>query len=138
MKQVTKLLINEYKIKQLGYDFMGYRLQKGDIYTFHHLIIPRRDGGKMVKENGVILCGETSHPYLHLIEAKDYDLYKYITIEMLDMNLKGYLDLKNIMNINRLLLQFEEAYGEVKSSKGKLLIKELYRERMLNTPPTFK
>ena len=134
MKQVTKLMINEFKIKQLNYDFMGYRLQKGDIYTFHHLIIPRRNGGKMVRENGAILCGNTSHSYLHLIEAKDYDIYKYITIEMLDMNLKGYLDLKNIININRLLLYFEKEYGEVRGSKGKLLIKETYRERIL-TPP---
>ena len=134
MKQVTKLMINEFKIKQLGYDFMGYRLQKGDIYTFHHLIIPRRNGGKTVRENGAILCGNTSHSYLHLIEAKDYDIYKYITIEMLDMNLKGYLDLKNIININRLLLYFEKEYGEVRGSKGKLLIKETYRERILTRP----
>jgi len=31
MKDVTKLMINEFKIKELGYDFMGYELQKSDI-----------------------------------------------------------------------------------------------------------
>jgi hypothetical protein len=134
MKQVTKLMIREYKIKELGYDFMGYRLNKGDIYTFHHLIIPRRDGGKTVRENGAVLCGNTSHQYLHLIEAKSNNIYKYITAEMLDMNIKGYLDLKNLMNINELLLYFEDEYGEARGSKGKLLIKEPYRERMLIPP----
>ena len=38
MKEVTKLMINEFKIKQLGYDFMGYTLQKNDIYTFSRRI----------------------------------------------------------------------------------------------------
>lgn len=28
MKEVTKLLINDFKIKQLNYDFMGYSLQR--------------------------------------------------------------------------------------------------------------
>lgn len=26
MREVTKLMINEFKIKKLGYDFMGYSL----------------------------------------------------------------------------------------------------------------
>ena len=86
MNQVTALMIREFKIKQLGYDFMAYSLQKDDIYTYHHLIIPNRDGGKVTRENGAILCGKTSHPYLHLIEAKDYELFQAITLKMIEEN----------------------------------------------------
>ena len=45
MKQVTKLMIRDYKIKELGCDFMGFHLNKDDMATFHHLIIPNRNGG---------------------------------------------------------------------------------------------
>lgn len=89
MKQVTKLMIKEFKIKQIGYDFMGYSLQKNDIYTFHHLIIPNRNNGPVARWNGSILCGETSHQYLHLIETKDLEIFNYITSEMIDINIKG-------------------------------------------------
>lgn len=130
MHQVTKLMIREFKIKELGFDFMGYKLQKGDIYTFHHLIIPEREGGKQIRENGAILCGKTSHAYLHLIEAKNINLFCYITSEMIDMNIKGYLDVNNILNINELLNQFEKEHGEEKGKKGKLLIKEEYKKRV--------
>lgn len=130
MKEVTKLMINEFKIKQLGYDFMGYRLQQGDIYTFHHLIVPNREGGPYARWNGAILCGQTSHPYLHLIEAKDYEIFTYLTSEMIDMNIKGYLDIDNLKNISELLKQFEKEHINDRRSKGKALIKEDYLRRV--------
>lgn len=129
MKEITRLMINEYKIKQLGYDFMGYCLQKKDIYTFHHLIIPNRKGGKMEKWNGAILCGQTSHPYLHLIECKEPDMFYFITSEMIDMNIKGYLDIDNLRRIHNLLDTFEREYSGKRTSKGKILIKEEYTKR---------
>lgn len=130
MREVTKLMINEFKIKQLGYDFMGYSLQKGDIYTFHHLIIPNRYGGPYARWNGAILCGRTSHPYLHLIEAKDYDMFCYLTSEMIDMNIKGFLDIKNLRNIDDVLTRFEREYSGARTRKGKVLIKEEYTRRI--------
>ena len=132
MKEITKLMIREYKIKELGFDFMGYKLQKDDIYTFHHLIIPYRDGGKEKRENGAILCGRTSHPYLHLIEAKENKYFCYITSEMIDMNIKGYLDPFNIERINDILNEFEYKHKEDRTRKGKILIKEEYKNRILN------
>ena len=129
MKRITKLMINEFKIKKLGYDFMGYSLQKNDIYTFHHLIIPRRNGGKMERCNGSVLCGETSHPYLHLIEAKDLDMFCGITSEMIDMNIKGYLDIENLRYIDDILCQFEKEHCSDRGKKGKLLIREEYTRR---------
>ena len=131
MKEVTKLMIREFKIKELGFDFMGYALQKNDIYTFHHLIIPNREGGKIERANGAILCGKTSHQYLHLIEYKDYDMFCYLTSEMIDINIKGYLDGYNLKNINALLEQFEREHSGDRTSKGKILIKEEYTQRLL-------
>lgn len=130
MKQITKLIIRRYDINKLNYDFMGYSLQKNDIYTFHHLIIPNRDNGPYEIWNGAILCGKTSHPYLHLIEAKDFDMFCYITSEMIDENVKGYLDIKNIRNIHEALNQFEREHCSDRSKKGKLLIKEEYTKRL--------
>lgn len=129
MKQVTKLMINEFKIKQLGFDFMGFSLERGDIYTFHHLIIPNREGGPFSRNNGAILCGRSSHPYLHVVEAKDYDMFAYITSEMIDENIKGYLDPKNIKNIHEVLALFEREHSGDRTKKGHPLIKECYTRR---------
>lgn len=131
MREVTKLMINEFKIKELGFDFMGYHLNKGDIYTFHHLIVPNRNGGPYARWNGAILCGQTAHPYLHIIEAKDYDMFAYLTSEMIDMNIKGYLDMQNLRNINDVLCQFEREHCSDRTKKGKILIKEEYTRRIL-------
>ena len=129
MKEVTKLMIRDFNIKELGYDFMGYRLQKGDIYTFHHLIVPARYGGKIERSNGAILCGKSSHPYLHLIESKDYELFMAITYEMVKENQQGYIGQDNIHFIHDCLKYFEREYVGKRNKKGKLLIKEEYRRR---------
>ena len=70
MKEITKLMINEFKIKKLGYDFMGYKLQKDKSLTFHHLIIPRRNNGPETRWNGAIIQ-RIPHDYLHIIEEYD-------------------------------------------------------------------
>lgn len=129
MNQVTALMIREFKIKQLGYDFMAYSLQKDDIYTYHHLIIPNRDGGKVTRENGAILCGKTSHPYLHLIEAKDYELFQAITLKMIEENKQGYLDAQSMRFIDDCLTYFEREHCSDRNRKGKILIKEQYTRR---------
>ena len=130
MKQVTKLMIREFNIKKLGYDFMGYTLNKKDELTFHHLIVPKRNNGKETRDNGAIIQ-RIPHDYLHLIEAKDYDMFCYLTSEMIDMNVKGYLDMENIRNIHELLCQFEREHSGDRTTRGKILIKEEYTRRML-------
>lgn len=135
MKQVTKLLINDFKIKQLGYDFMGYSLQKDSILSFHHLILSKeyckkaKLGRGYWYFNGVILCQETSHEYLHLIQRYDDELFRYITSEMIDMKIKGYLDKQNLIAIGQILDYFEYLHIEDKDDKGKYLIKEQYLDR---------
>lgn len=131
MKAVTKLLINKYHIEELGYDFMGYSLQKKDVYTYHHLIIPARKGGKYTEWNGAVLCGKTAHPYLHTIERYDEQLFYYITSEMIDMKHKGFLDYCNLANINEMLLDFEDRYDGETTKGGHLIVKPEYKRRIL-------
>lgn len=128
MKEVTQLMIKEFKLRELGYDFMGYHLNKGDIYTFHHLIVPNREGGPYARWNGAILFS-TPHQYLHVIENKDYDRFCYLTSEMIDMNIKGYLDTANLREIHAVLEGFEREYSGARTRKGKVLIKEEYTRR---------
>lgn len=135
MREITKLMIREFNIKKLGYDFMGFRLNKGDIATFHHLIVPHRNckelglGEGYTRENGAILF-TTSHEYLHLIESKDEEIFNLITSEMIDENIKGYLDTYNLMKINDLLNYFEREHENDRSKKGKMLIKREYYNRI--------
>lgn len=129
MKQVTQLLIDEFNIKKLGFDFMGFSLQRGDIYTFHHLIIPARKGGAYAAWNGAILCGKTSHEYLHRIELINEEIFNLITSEMVDMKIKKFLDPYNLRQIGELLSYFESKYSHLRTKKGKRLIKDEYLRR---------
>ena len=135
MKEIAERMIKDFKIMKLGYDFMGYNVDKKSSLSFHHLIIPRRESRKYkigdgyLYWNGAILRQNTSHDYLHLIESKDHDMFLAITSEMIDENIKGYLDISNLRYINDVLCQFEREYCSDLSKKGKLLIKEEYLRR---------
>ena len=130
MREITKQMIEYYKIMKLGYDFMGYPTSKKNTLSFHHLIVPRRNckaaglGEGYIWWNGAILNQSTSHDYLHLIEAKDYDMFLAITSEMIDENVKGYLDRESLLRIRDILEQFEREH------KGNLLIKDNYLRRV--------
>ena len=132
MREVTKQMIEDYRILRLGYDFMGYDANPKQDLSFHHLIVPRRDCSKMgLGEgyfwwNGAILNQKTAHDYLHLIEAKDYDMFMAITSEMIDENAKGYLDIKNLQRISDVLSCFEREHCSDRGKKGRLLIKDDY------------
>lgn len=136
MREITKLMINQFRIMKLGFDFMGFTVDKKSSLSFHHLIIPRRNskeygiGEGYLFWNGAILRQDTSHDYLHLIEAKDYEIFLAITSEMIDENVKGYLDIDNLRRINDLLKEFEREHCHDRGKKGKLLIKDAYYRRM--------
>lgn len=134
MARVTGIMIREFKILELGYDFMGYSLnkEKSEIYSYHHLIIPSRNGGPASFKNGAVLCSLSSHPYLHTIEEIDYDIFCYLTSEMIDMHAKRCIDMENLQRINDLLCQFERENCSKRSKNGQPLIKEQYVKRFLN------
>lgn len=126
MKNITHLMIDIYNLKDI--DFMGYVFTKNNA-SYHHLIVPRRNGGPATVENGAVLNGRTSHPYLHIVEGRDYDMFLAITSEMIDENILGHLDIKSLKRIHDILTQFEREHSSDTTKKGKLLIKEEYTRR---------
>lgn len=135
MKEITSIMIRDFKLMKTGIDFMGYKIDKKQSLSFHHLIISHRDcrelnmGEGYWYWNGAILMQRTAHEYLHLIECKDIEIFNLITSEMVDINVKGYLDKENIDKIDDLLKCFEKEYSTSKNKKGKYLIKEEYIKR---------
>ena len=129
MKEITKIMVNDFKIMKLGMDFMGYHVNRKQDLSYHHLIIPRRHckeaglGEGYLYWNGAILRQNTSHNYLHIIEKIDPDIFCELTSEMIDENIKGRLDIDNLKRIHDLLLYFEREHDHDTSKKGKLLIK---------------
>ena len=129
MKEITKIMVNDFKIMKLGYDFLGYKVNRKQDLSFHHLIIPHREskaygiGEGYLYWNGAILRQNTSHDYLHLIENIDPEIFYELTSEMIDENIKGRLDIDNLKRIHDLLLYFEREHDHDTSKKGKLLIK---------------
>ena len=129
MREVTKLMVNDFKIMKLGMDFMGYHVNRKQDLSYHHLIIPRRHckeaglGEGYLYWNGAILRQDTSHAYAHVIEKIDPDIFYELTSEMIDENIKGRLDIDNLKRIHDLLLYFEREHDHDTSKKGKLLIK---------------
>lgn len=122
-------MIRMYKLRELGIDFMGYEYHKSDA-SYHHLIVPRRKGGPETIQNGAILMQSTSHNYLHTIEKYDLEIFEFITSEMIDENIKGYLDKENLHYIDDALKYFEHHYCSLTTKKGKPLIKEEYTKRL--------
>ena len=128
MKEITKEIIKYFNLKELGYDFLGYPKQ-GDIYTAHHLLVPAREGGKLTWENTVVLR-ENPHNDLHIIENKDFDIFSFLTSEMYDMKIKGYLDMENLRYIDDALKVFEREHSGDTTKKGRPLIKEQFTRRI--------
>jgi len=127
MKEPGIHLIERFHLQEINMDFMGYELEANDIFTFHHLIIPNCKKGPYEEWNGAILCGKTSHPYLHVIEQTDEDLFFLLTSEIMDENIKGHLDRDNLLRIRNLLMYFEEKYIDNHACNVKL--KEEYFKR---------
>lgn len=83
MKEITKQMIKKFKIMKLGYDFMGYKVDRKESLSFHHLIIAHRDcklfglGEGYLYWNGAILRQNTSHDVNDIIR-----MYKKCNIKM--------------------------------------------------------
>ena len=138
MKNTTKLMIEKYALKRLKYDFMGYEFNRINELSFHHLIVPHKDCKELglihngvLTWNGSILVQDTSHQYLHSINNYDREVFNRITNEMIEENIKGHLDLRNIKRIDDLLTYFESNYCSLRDKKGHPVIKEEYTKRLI-------
>ena len=126
MKNITKIMIDQYNVQKI--DWMGYKLNKDNPYTYHHLI-KRENGGKETIENGAILT-RIAHEYLHKIECKDIELYNYINNVLKQINEQGFGPLKRqLLAIDFILRQFEKEHFGDSTKKGKVLIKNEYLKR---------
>lgn len=132
MREITKLMVNDFNLKKLGYDFAGFHFNRTNELSFHHLIVPHRDsksfgiGEGYVYWNGAILVQNTSHDYLHLIESVNRPMFLAITDELVLENKQGYVDIDNMRRIYSIMEEFEDKYGDIRGKKGKLLIKREY------------
>lgn len=127
MKNITKLMIDQYNVKKI--DWMGYKLNKDNPYTYHH-IFKKENGGKETIGNGAILT-RIAHEYLHKIECKDIELYNYINNVLKQINEQGFEPLKRqLLAVDFILRQFEKEHFGDSTKKGKLLIKDSYLRRV--------
>lgn len=127
MLHITRIMISAFNIEDV--DFMGYSVDKTTA-NYHHLIIPRRNGGAKTINNGAILNKDTSHPYLHIVESKDYDMFYDITKQMMIENKLGRIDIECFKRINDILLQFEREHSSDTNFLKEPLIKEEYTKRL--------
>ena len=132
MREITKLMIKDFKIMKLRYDMMGYKVDRKESLSFHHLIVPRRLckeqglGDGYLYWNGSILRQDTSHDYLHLIQYLDEEIFLLISSEIIDEKNKKKIDIENLRRIRDLLEYFEKEHIDDTNKKGKILIKEEY------------
>ena len=132
MKEITKLMVNLYHIKKVGYDFMGYSFVSPTDLSYHHLILEKDKGGEETVENGAILVRKTAHDYVHVIAKFDKEIFSKVREEMIKEKEKGFIDIENIKRINDLLLMFEEKHKEDTFKDGNLIIRDIYIRRVLN------
>jgi len=128
MKQITKFMINMWDMSNI--DWMGYKLNKNNPYTYHH-ILKKEFGGKETIDNGAILT-KIPHEYIHIIEFKDLEMYIYINNLLKNINNQRELpNRQQLLAIDSILRQFEREHCSDRNSKGKLLIKEEYTNRLI-------
>lgn len=132
MKLITKLMVDIYNMEKIRLDFMGYSFESSSELSYHHTIDEKEYGGLETTENGVILVRKTSHDYLHIIKDHDKDIFDKITEVLIEENRSGRIDIKYLAVINELLIQFEKIHKDDTLKNGKLLIKDIYKDRLLN------
>lgn len=128
MRNITREMLKIY-IPYSNLDWLNYRIVKNNL-TYHH-IKKRENGGKMKISNGAILM-PSGHQFLHLIEYKDIDTYVAINKMFKIINTQQCepsMEQRQILEY--LLSQFEIKHINDKNSKGKLLIKEEYKKRVI-------
>lgn len=130
MSRLREKLYKEYKLEELGYDFLGYTFDfKRDLSTHH--ILPKNSGGKTEKKNLCVLNRYTSHNYIHLIEDYDKKVFLQISSHLLKQVSIGKIDINEIKEIRELLEFFEYKYRNEETRNGEILIKPEFKEKRI-------
>lgn len=127
--EILDLTVYQFGIRKLGYDPMGYILEKNDQLSYHH-IIPVFYGGKTTSENCCPLIADKSHAYIHVVERYDPKLFWEISYEIMAMKEKGYIDQANLMAIHQMLNDFENRFDGEYNIKNHLIIKPEFKVRI--------
>lgn len=126
MRKILNLMTNLYNLN--GIDFLGYKVDKNNPYTFHHLV-KKCEGGKETIKNGAILT-RNSHQYLHIIESRDFETYIQLNDILKQINEQGFAPLeRQILAVDYILRIFENEHLQDKTSSGKVLIRKEFLKR---------
>lgn len=130
MSRLREKLYKEYKLEELGYDFLGYKFNSKRELSTHH-ILPKHSGGETKKNNLCILNRFTSHNYIHLIEEYDYKVFLELSKYLLEEVKKGEINEEQLLRIDDALQFFEFKYRNEEDRHGELLIKPEYKKRII-------
>ena len=130
MSRLRERLCKDYKLEELGYDFLGYSFRNRRELSTHH-IIPRHLGGQTKKSNLCILSRDTAHNYIHLIEDYDYKVFIQISNCLMEEVKKGKIDIEELKKIEDLLTFFEFKFRDEQARNGERLIRPEYKEKRI-------
>lgn len=130
MSRLREKLYKEYKIEELGYDFLGYKFDSKRELSTHH-ILPKHSGGETKKNNLCILNRFTSHNYIHLIEEYDYKVFLELSKYLLEEVKNGKIAKEQLLRIEDALQFFEYKFRDEEDRYGEKLIKPEYKEKRI-------
>ncbi len=127
--EILNLVVNQLALKRLGYDMMGYIILEGDQLSFHH-IIPTSSGGPDTAANCSPLSMNISHPYIHVVERYDIQLFRDISYELMRIKERGYVDIDGLLAIDQMLTYFEGRFDGQYNQKNNLIIRPEFKIRI--------
>lgn len=130
MSKLRERIYKDFKMEQLGYDFMGYTFESKKELSTHH-ILPRHLGGQTKKNNLCALNRFTSHNYIHLIEDTDYKVFLELSKYLLEEVKKGEIGREQLLRIADVLQFFEYKYRDEEDRHGELLIRPEYKSKRI-------
>ena len=130
MSKLRERIYKDFKMEQLGYDFMGYEFKEKKELSTHH-ILPKHAGGKSKKKNLCVLNRYTSHNYIHLIEETDFKIFLEISKYLLEEVKLGKISIDKLLEIDEILQFFEYKYRDEEDRHGELLIKPEYKSKRI-------
>jgi hypothetical protein len=130
MSKLREKIYKDFKMEQLGYDFLGYTFESKKELSTHH-ILPRHSGGKTKKNNLCALNRFTSHNYIHLIEDTDYKVFLELSKYLLEEVSKGEIGREQLLRIADALEFFEFKYRDEEDRHGERLIRPEYKSKRI-------
>lgn len=113
-------------------DFFGFRVEKGDIFSYHHTRVAACKEGPITIYNGSILSGYISHPFLHTIGDHDKDMFKDLTKILIEINEQRHFPTPTQTNrADEIFSTFEREHSGDTNNKGNPLIRECYTRRLI-------